>query len=245
MINLLQSEFKKYKNTYVYTLGLLGMISPVILIAIGTFAVREDLIIKGMYNWHSFTGRVVELFVFLVGPLITSFIAISSIFYEYQSHTIENILTTPYSRSKVILGKLAFVSLLIMVLYACVAVTNIICAVFMGFPIAMSELFNYSSYLMLASVATLVIVPLAMLLTLIFRSFIPAMVISVAGIIPNLAAFHWDKCYISPWAAPEIMILKIGGYLQIDLIYPIMFIIFYLTLFLGALLLYFHYSDQY
>ena len=49
MINLLQSEYKKYKNTYIYSLGLLGMISPVILIAISTFMVRMTLLHRNLY----------------------------------------------------------------------------------------------------------------------------------------------------------------------------------------------------
>ncbi|BDZ69867.1 ABC transporter permease [Methanobacterium petrolearium] len=245
MINLLKSEYKKYKRTYIYTLGFLGMISPVLIIAIGTFMVRDDLITQGIYTWHSFTGRVVQLFIFLIGPLITSFIAISAVFYEYQSHTIGNILTTPYSRLKIITGKLVYVALFILGLYACVALTNTICALLLGFPITLDEVINYNSEFLLAGVTTLVIIPLAMILTLIFRSFIPAMVISVAGIIPNLAAYHWDKCYLSPWAAPEVLMLSIGGNLEIDPIYPIVSVILYSVLFVSALLLYFHYSDQY
>ncbi len=246
MINLLQSEFKKYKGTYIYTLGFLGMISPVILIAIGTLLVKEDLITQGMYTWHSFYGRVVSFFVFLIGPLLASFIAVSAVFNEYQSHTMGNILTTPFSRSKVILGKLGFISLLIIGLYACVSLTNILCAFLLGFTITGSEVIDYTSYLMLASVTGLAIVPLAMSLTLIFRSFIPAMVISVAGIIPNLAVYHWDKCYLSPWAAPEVIVLKAAGYLgNIDYIYPLISVLLYLGIFLSALLIYFHYSNQY
>lgn len=246
MINLLQSEYKKYKGTYIYTLGFLGMISPVILIAIGTLMVREDLITQGVYTWHSFYGRVVSFFVYLIGPLLTSFIAISAVFYEYQSHTMGNILTTPFSRSKIILGKLGYISLLIIGLYACVALTNILCAYLLGFTITSGEVIDYTSYLMLASVTTLVIVPLAMLLTLVFRSFIPAMVISIAGIIPNLAVYHWDKCYLSPWADSEIIVLKAAGYLgNIDYIYPLTSILLYSVVLLSAILIYFHYSDQY
>jgi len=246
MINLLQSEYKKYKGTYIYTLGLLGMISPVILIAIGTLMVRGDLITQGVYTWHSFFGRVVSFFMFLIGPLLTSFIAVSAVFYEYQSHTMGNMLTTPYSRSKIILGKLGYISLLIIGLYACVALVNILCAFGLGFSITISEIFNYTGYLMLASVTTLVILPFAMLLTLLFRNFIPAMVISVAGIIPNLTVYHWDKCYLSPWAAPEVIVLKVAGYLgNINLIYPVISILFYLGVFLSVLLIYFHFSDQY
>jgi len=246
MINLLQSEYKKYKGTYIYTLGLLGMISPVILIAIGTLMVREDLITQGVYTWHSFFGRVVSFFMFVIGPLLTSFIAVSAVFYEYQSHTMGNMLTTPYSRLKIILGKLGYISLLIIGLYACVALVNIICAFVLGFSINTSEIVNYTGYLMLAGVTTLVILPFAMFLTLLFRSFIPAMVISVAGIIPNLTVYHWDKCYLSPWAAPEVIVLKVAGYLgNINLIYPVISILFYLGVFLSVLLTYFHFSDQY
>jgi bacitracin transport system permease protein len=245
MINLLQSEYKKYKSTYIYTLGLLGMISPVLIIAIGTFMVRGDLITQGVYNWHSFTGRVMELFVFLVGPLITSFIAISAIFYEYQSNTMGNILTAPYSRLKIITGKMVYISLFILGLYACVALTNTLCAFILGFPITADDLINYNWDFLLAGITTLVIVPLSMLLTLIFRSFIPAMVISVAGIIPNLAAFHWDKCYLSPWAAPEVLVLSIAGNLKINPIYPEISLVFFAVLFLGAILVYFRNSDQF
>ena len=157
-----------------------------------------------------------------------------------------NMLTTPYSRLKIILGKLGYISLLIIGLYACVALVNIICAFVLGFSINTSEIVNYTGYLMLASVITLVILPFAMFLTLLFRSFIPAMVISVAGIIPNLTVYHWDKCYLSPWAAPEVIVLKVAGYLgNINLIYPVISILFYLGVFLSVLLIYFHFSDQY
>lgn len=246
MINVFQSEYKKYKGTYIYSLGLLGMISPVILIAIATLMVRDDLITQGIYNWHSFYGRLVAFFVYLIGPLLTSFIAISAVNHEYQSHTMGNILTTPYSRLKIILGKLGFVSILVVGFYTCVALTNILCALILGFTITSTELIDYTSYLLLAGVTTLVIVPLAMLLTLIFKSFIPAMIISVAGTIPNFAVYHWDKCYLSPWADSEIIVLKAAGYLgNIDYIYPLISILLYAAVFLSALLIYFHYSDQY
>ena len=246
MINLLQSEYKKYKGTYIYSLGLLGMISPVILIAIGTFMVRDDLITQGIYTWHSFYGRLVAFFVYLIGPLLTSFIAISAVNHEYQSNTIGNILTTPYSRLKVILGKLGFVSLLVMAFYICVALANILCAFILGFTVTSTEIIDNTSYLLLAGVTTLVIVPLVLLLTVVFRSFIPAMIISVAGTIPNFAVYHSDKCYLSPWGVPEVIVLKAAGFLNnIDIVYPLTSILVYAVIFISALLIYFQYSDQY
>lgn len=246
MINLLKTENKKYKNSYIITLGLLGMISPVIIIAIGTFIVREDLILQGVYSWHSFFGRVISFFMMLIGPLLTSFIAISSIYHEYKSHTLENLLNSPNSRLKIILSKIVYVALMVLILYACVAIVNIICAFLLNFTITTTEIVNYSSYIMLAGITNIVIIPLVMLLTLIFKDFIPAMIIVVAGVIPNLAAFHWDKCYLSPFAVPEVIVLEIAGVLpKINLIYPVLTIITYLVIFLTILILYFQYSNQY
>ncbi|MBZ9570149.1 ABC transporter permease [Methanobrevibacter sp. TMH8] len=246
MINLLKTEHKKYKNSYITTLGLLGMISPLIIIAIGTFIVREDLIIQGIYTWHSFFGRVISFFMMLIGPLITAFISINSIYYEYRSHTMENLLNSPNSRLKIILSKMSYVSLLVLGLYACVAITNIICAYLLGFTITSTEIIDYSSYIMLAGVTNIVIIPLMMWLTLIFKDFIPPMIIAIAGIIPNLAAFHWDKCYLSPFAVPEVIVLGIAGILpETSLVYPLITIITYFIAFLTILILYFKYSNNY
>jgi bacitracin transport system permease protein len=246
LINLLKSESMKYKNSYITTLGLLGMISPVIIIAIGTFIVREDLIIQGIYNWQSFFGRIISFFMMLIGPLLTSFIAISSIYYEYKSHTFENILNSPNSRAKIILSKIGYISLLVLALYVCVAIANIVSAYLLGFTITSTELIDYTGYIMLAGVTNIVIIPLLMLLTLIFKDFIAPMIIAVAGIIPNLAAFHFDKCYLSPFAVPEVIVLQLAGVLpEINQIYPLITIIIYFIAFLSLLILYFKYSDQY
>lgn len=246
MINLLKSEHKKYKNSYITILGILGMISPVIIIAIGTFIVREDLVIQGIYTWHSFFGRLISFFMMLIGPLITSFISINSIYYEYKSHTMENLLNSPNSRLKIILSKMTYVSILVLFLYGCVAITNILCAYLLGFTITSTELIDYSSYIMLAGVTNIVIIPLMMWLTLIFKDFIPPMIIAIAGIIPNLAAFHWDECYLSPFAVPEVIVLEIAGILpEISLIYPLITIITYFIAFLTLLIIYFKYSNNY
>ncbi|WP_409199609.1 ABC transporter permease [Methanobrevibacter sp. DSM 116169] len=246
MFNLLKTETMKFKNTYITTLGLLGMISPVIIIAIGTFIVRGDLIAQDIYNWHSYFGRIISFFMMLIGPLISSFLAINSIYYEYKSHTFENILNSPNSRFKIIISKILYVSALILVLYFCVAITNVICAYLLGFPIITSELTEYTAYIMLAGITNIVIIPFVMLLTLIFKDFVGPMIIAVAGIIPNLAAFHWDKVYLSPFAVPEVIVLQIAGVLpEINLAYPIISILSYFTIFLIGLILYFKSSTQY
>lgn len=114
----------------------------------------------------------------------------------------------------------------------------------LGFNITSEEVIKYSSYFLLAGIVTTIIIPLSMLITLIFRSFIPAMVISIADIIPNISAYHWDKCYLSPWTVPEVFVLIKAGFLKIDAIYPAISAVLYLVIFLSSLVLYFKHSDQ-
>lgn len=244
MINLLICELKKYKHTYINLLALAGMISPVILLAIAYIIGKNEFSANNSYDWYSFSTKVIEMFVFLLGPLITGFISVSCIFYEYQCKTMKNILTTPYSRKAVIIAKILYISVLVITLYICVAITNILCAFLLGFNITVEEVTEYSACFLLAGVTTTVIVPLSMLITLLFKSFIPAMVISVAGIIPNVSAYHWDKCYLSPWAVPEVLVLTKAGFMKIDIRYPIITAIIYLILFLSLVIFYFNYSDQ-
>lgn len=244
MINLFICETKKYKNTYINLLALVAMISPVVLLAIAYVVGKSDFIASESYDWYSFTTNVIEAFVFLLGPLIISFISVSSVIYEYQCKTMKNILTTPYSRTHVIIAKMLYLSVLVIALYLCVAITNVLCAFFIGFPVTLEEVVQYSSYFLLAGVATIVILPLTMLITLIFKSFVPAMVISVAGIIPNMSAFHWDKCYLSPWAAPEVLVLTKAGFMEVDIVYPATSAIVYFLIFFVAVILYFKHSDQ-
>ncbi len=244
MINLLICETKKYKNTYIILLALLGMISPVILMAIAFTVARQDFIASDSYTWYKFSSYVVEAFVFLLGPLITSFISISSVFYEYQCKTMKNILTTTYSRTQIIIAKMIYISMLVIGLYLCVAIADVACGFILGFDITIKEIIKYTGYFLLSGLATIVIVPLSMLLTLIFKSFIPPMVISVAGIIPNMSAYQWDKCYLSPWAAPEVLILTKAEFMKINILYPTITTIVYFILFLISMIIFFRHADQ-
>lgn len=244
MLQLIYCEMKKFKATYINLLALLGMISPVFLMGIAFIVAKEDFVAVNAYNWYSFSTRIVEAFVFLVGPLITCFLSVCSVFYEYQCKTMKNILATPYSRIQIILAKVFYLSLLIMILYGCVAIANVCMALLLGFPITMTEILQYSGYLLLAGLGTTIIIPLTLILTLLCRSFIPAMVISVAGIVPNISAYQWDKCYVSPWAAPEVLVLVRAGYMDVDIKYPIISAVIYMFLFMTVLLLYFNKADQ-
>jgi bacitracin transport system permease protein len=244
MFRLLKCEFKKFKNTYVNLLSFMGMLLPVMLVAL-VFLLRKDYLIKSDgYNWKNFNQQLSIFFIFLVGPIITSFIAVFSIFYEYQEKTMKNVLSSPNGRIKIIFVKIIYVSLFVILQYVIVALVNILCALILGFEIKADSLFVNSVALILAGLSTVILVPLMMFATLLFKSFIPGMMLTVVGTISNVLILNWDKSYLSPWATPADFSFSIMDKAQMKIIYPIISTCSYLILFIILAVIYFKWSDQ-
>ena len=120
------------------------MLLPLILVSL-VYILRKDYLIKsGAYNWQNFNQQLSMFFILLVGPIITSFIAVFSIFYEYQEKTLKNVLSSPNGRIKIILVKIIYVSLFVMLQYIIIAAVNILCALMLGFEIKADKLINNS-----------------------------------------------------------------------------------------------------
>lgn len=245
MLRLLKCEFKKFKNTYINSLSFLGMLFPIFLVTLMFAVKRSDWIKSGSYNWDIFNQNLSLLFTLLVGPIITSFIAVFAVYYEYQQKTIKNVLTSPNGRTSIIISKMIYVSFFIIIQYATVAILNILCALILGFDITTSKLVEYSLRLIFAGFSTIMLVPIMMFITLKFRSFIPAMVITVAGSISNVFAINWDKSYLSPWTIPvDISVLATQKISGISLYQPLTTLGIYFIVFMFCSVLYFKLSDQ-
>jgi bacitracin transport system permease protein len=244
MIKLLKCEFRKFKKTYINSLSLLGMMVPVILVTMMFLFKRNDWIKAGYYTWDKFFMNLQTFFVLLVGPIITSFIAVFSVFHEYQSRTMKNVLSSPHSRMSIIASKMIYVSAFVILQYAGVALMNILCAFVLGFNVTFDKLINFSGQIIIAGATTLVLIPMMMFLTLLFKNFIAGMVITVAGTISNVLLINWEKSYFSPWAAPVDLSAIIGGELNMKMAYPLISIFAYLLFFAAATLVYFKVSDQ-
>lgn len=245
MFRLLKCELKKFKSTYINSLSFLGMMSPVALVTLMFLIKKSDFIKYGNYNWDYFNEQLSLFFIFLVGPIITSFIAVFAVFYEYQEKTIKNILTSPHKRISIIVTKMLYISVYVVFQYAVIALINILCALVLGFDVNSTQIRDYSLRLIFAGLTTISLVPLMMFVTLLFKSFIPAMILTVSGTISNVLVLNWDKSYISPWAIPaDISLLatsKMGG---MDITYPIAGLCIYFILFTAFSIVYFRFSDQ-
>lgn len=244
MISLLKCEFKKFRRTYINSLSFLGMLTPVLLILL-MFIFKKDYFIEhGSYTWENFNDQLQIFFVFLVGPIITSFIAVFSVYYEYQEKTMKNILTSPHGRISIILTKILYVSVYVVLQYITVAVIDVLCALLLGFDFTLNNVGYYSLHLALAGLSTVMLVPLMVFITLLFKSFIPPLVITVAGTISNVIFLNWEHSYISPWTLSADIMLILEGKLKMEMVYPVVSLVAYFFIFMTFALVYFNRADQ-
>ncbi|MGE5328502.1 MAG: ABC transporter permease [Deltaproteobacteria bacterium] len=244
MLNLLKCEFKKFQKTYINSLSFLGMLFPVILITLMFIVKKADFIEHKTYNWEYFNSQLTIMLVFLIGPIITSFIAVFSVFYEYQEKTLKNILSSPNSRTLLILTKIVYVSLYVLLQYAAVAVINVLCALLLGFDFSIASALEKCIHLVVAGFTTIILVPFMMFLTLLAKNFIPPLVITVAGTISNAILMNWEKSYLSPWANPANFIFIMKKSLKMDIMLPITCTCVYFILFMIITIVYFNRVDQ-
>lgn len=244
MWGLLQTEYKKYQGAYIVSLARIGMLFPVLLV-LGMFLIeRQSFIANNRYTFETFTLYVAQLLVFLIGPIITSFIASLVIFYEYQQGTLKNLLSSPHHRGKVLLSKFIYVCIFILVQYALAAILCAALASVMGIEVSGLAALKQIHQFCLVGAITLVLVPMMMFITLWFKSFVPAMVFTVVGTAANILALNWDKSYLSPWAIPADIFLILDNKLQMDIMYPGISLAVYLSVALIAAFIYFIRADQ-
>lgn len=244
MWGLLQSEHKKYRGAYIVSLSQLGMLCPVLLV-VGMFLISKDTFVANhRYTYEMFSLYVVQLFVFLIGPIISSFVASFSVYYEYQQMTMKNLLSSPHRRGKILLAKLIYVTVFILLQYLLVALLCPIFAAVIGVPVDWAEAGKQIYYFLIAGAVSLVLVPMMMFITLWFKSFVPAMVLAVVGTGANIIALNWDKSYLSPWAIPADIWMILQHKLDMDIIYPGSSMLIYLAAALLAAFLYFSRADQ-
>ncbi len=245
MLKLFKCEFKKFKKTYINSLSFLGMLIPIILVMIMFLFKKDGFMKTGSYTWDKFFMYLEQFFVLLVGPIITSFIAVFSVFYEYQSRTMKNIVSSPHGRISIITSKMIYVSVFVILQYVVVAAFNVLCAYLLGFEVTTHNIISYSGQIIIAGATTIVLIPVMMFLTLLFKNFIAGMVITVGGTISNILLMNWEKSYISPWAAPIDVSAIMGGQIKdMSMSYPLISIFAYLLMFVAATLVYFKMSDQ-
>lgn len=100
MLNFIQVEFLKLKNSYIFLLTVLGALFPAFLLFLGHL---EDPSLLFTYKqiFEVTYEYVIALFAILLFSIIISYL----IGREYNEHTLKSIMTVPTSKSKYLVGK--------------------------------------------------------------------------------------------------------------------------------------------
>lgn len=230
MLALLRNEFNKYKGSYIGSLSLIGMSCPVFLV-MGMFIINhQNMIAQNRYDYENFTVYVAQLFIFLIGPIITSFVASFSIYHEYQHHTMKNLLSSPHSRGSILTAKLIYICSLVILQYALVGALCPLIAALIGVDVSWAAALKQFGNFCLGGAVTLVLVPLMILITIIFKSFVPGMVVTVVGTAANILVLNWQRSYLSPWAVPSDIVLITWHKINMKMLYPSLSFAVYFTL---------------
>ena len=103
------------------------------------------------------------------------------------------------------------------ILILVVAAIGILSALLLGFEVTFATGAEFTRQLLMAGLSTVMLVPLMILITLIFKSFIAPMVATVAGTLSNVLSMNWEKSYLSPFAIPADISFIIAGQMKMDI----------------------------
>lgn len=213
MVNLLYVEFKKLRRLYLWVIILVGAFVPSFFIFNVYFIQNRQPLI----NWSELmfsVGNNSALF----EPAIFAIIIGYSLAREYEQHTFDYMLTYPYSRYKFILCKMIYmipISLLTLVLTIfCALASGVILLGSMPSFYLIVAVVKINLYVNLAQIA---LIPLAVAVCLIGRSYIIAASYSMSLLLCTIMMTRFKFYYVIPWLIPWA-IGKRMGYLPLDII---------------------------
>ncbi len=197
MMNLILLEVSKYKRTYIYPVSLCAMILPVVFTY---FAYSGDMFSNA--NWGTYLNSLNLFYGIFLGAIIPSFVAIFSVYQELKSGTIKSVLFSGYDRVKIIAAKMIYVCLYIVSLYAVVGVLTVVSGVMLGFDASASVLVHTFLSMLFAGAVSALFVPIMVYLTLLFKSFVPPLVIAFLGTIGSVVMINIGNAFYYPWLLP-------------------------------------------
>ena len=227
MINLLMTEAKKYKRTYIYPVSVSAMILPLIF----TFFAYYSGDMFSSQSWSSYLTSLNLFYGIFLGALIPSFVAIFAVYQELKSGTIKTVLFSGYPRFQVILSKMIFVCIYIVAIYAVVGVLTVISGAALGFDMSAGVVIHNFLSMLLAGIASSLFVPIMIYLTLLIKSFIPPLVIAFIGTIGSVVMINIGNAFYYPWVLPTNIFFRFKESGLTNLLAPVILFAAYFIIF--------------
>jgi bacitracin transport system permease protein len=211
LINLVYTELLKLKRSMMFLMSLIGATAAPLIVFIGFLGTRARH--PGIpIQFQEYFSETSFGIVLLTGVPLYGVITAYLINREYTENTLKNLLTIPVSRIDYILSKLILLFLWIMTLTLISWVSAIIFGLVGQFVDLNSNVLLSSFYeFMIGGSLLFVLTPSMILVTLLFKNFLPTVVFTIVITMGNLMVASSEYRALYPWSA--VYVIAKNGFL--------------------------------
>jgi bacitracin transport system permease protein len=206
MFKLVRNEFRKFRGSYINTVALLAMLFPALFTSLIYYFTDSFPM-----EWHNYLNSLHLFYGIFLGSFVPSFVAIFSVFTEFKNGTMKNMIASPYSRLPLIVAKTLYVMLFVIGLYIGVGALVLLSGWIIGLPTVASDIWNVFKLVSLTGMTTIVLVPMMIYLTLMFRNFIAPIVIAFLGTVVGIPIINMGESYFYPWMLPSNFFFRLSN----------------------------------
>ena len=142
----------------------------------------------------------------------------------------KNLVTSPYSRTQIIISKMLYVSVFVIGLYIAAAILVVLSGMLIGLDTSFADVAHGLKMVIVPGMTTVVLVPLMIFLTLVFRNFVVPVIIAFLGTVVGIPIINLVTSYFYPWMIPSNFFFKLANPDAVVTL-PIIFLTGYIALF--------------
>jgi ABC-type transport system involved in multi-copper enzyme maturation permease subunit len=181
MVKLVFLEYFKNNKIKNFILPLIVInfsffITLMMLIFIPEIAVETHYNIEG--NFKRFVFNALQMSLYLFSPLMLVIMTTSNLGKEFNEKTFRNILTTGVCRTRILISKFLYLSLIVLICFIFNFVMTIIISLFNNFEFNLNDLINVIQTYMISYLFIIYLIPLIMFFTMIIKNNATIIVIS-------------------------------------------------------------------
>jgi len=226
MLKLIKNEFVKFSNSYINIVAFAAMIFPVVFTSL-IYRFTDSFTV----NWSNYINSLHLFYGIFLGALIPSFVAIFAVYYELKSGTIKNLITSPYSRVKIIAAKILYVMIFVALLYVAVGILVYLSGALAGLSMSFADALNVMKMVSVTGMTTIVLVPMMIYFTLVFKNFVVPVVITFLGTVIGIPIINLGQSYYYPWMIPSNFFFRFGNPGEADFTMPVICFAAFVALF--------------
>lgn len=240
MFRVTMAEIYKLKRTKILYLSLVGAGLPLLINSMG--AAQFELTWEQYYffNWNM---------AFLMSPVLFSVLSSYLFVREYQEKAINQLFMYPYQRIKYFIGKFIVCFLLIsLTFFLLILGILIIGQLIIPETISLNQLFTFLLLTGLTIVAHWMLVPIAIFVSIITKSYIPPVVLGISATISGLIIMGTEYAIYFPYNSIQFIIANVspevfGGGQTPTYIEPVVVLVLSSLMFIFLSVLVYKHSD--